>query len=269
MILDEKAAQKEMQEKMRAVMPVLKSLETMPGTMGPMWEMFKYLELDKGVIPEKYHHLMGLAIASAISSEHFILAHTMILKMMDVKERETNEAIFLASETAGWSAYMHGRRVDINHFTKDIHGMMEHMRKTMGKTPPPQSGTLEEHIKKVLGRMPVFFEEIAKLPGQLEPNHELFRLMQMDDGQAIPVKYRQLIGLAVGSAIHCPYCTLVHTEVAKMAGANERELNETAYRAKWFASWATFLRGTGYPLEKFKEDINMVGDMKKMEMAAH
>jgi AhpD family alkylhydroperoxidase len=43
---------------------------------------------------------------------------------------------------------------------------------------------------------------------------------------AIPVKYKELIAVAVALATQCPYCIEVHLQKAKKAGATE-ELAET------------------------------------------
>lgn len=44
---------------------------------------------------------------------------------------------------------------------------------------------------------------------------------------AIPLKYKELMAVAVALTTQCPYCIEVHTKKAKQAGANETELAET------------------------------------------
>ena len=46
------------------------------------------------------------------------------------------------------------------------------------------------------------------------------------DGGAVPLKYRELIALAVGSALKCGYCIETHTNGAAAAGASDAELTE-------------------------------------------
>jgi AhpD family alkylhydroperoxidase len=48
------------------------------------------------------------------------------------------------------------------------------------------------------------------------------------DGGAVPRKYRELIALAVGSAMKCGYCIDTHTRGAAAAGASGAELAEAA-----------------------------------------
>src|SRR3954468_19212804 len=43
----------------------------------------------------------------------------------------------------------------------------------------------------------------------------------------IPVKYKELIAVAVALTTQCPYCIDIHQKRAKKAGATEQELAET------------------------------------------
>ena len=52
----------------------------------------------------------------------------------------------------------------------------------------------------------------------------------MADG-AIPVKYKELMALAIGFTTQCPYCIEVHRKGALDAGATEQELAETTFVA--------------------------------------
>ncbi|HEU5069243.1 MAG TPA: carboxymuconolactone decarboxylase family protein [Verrucomicrobiae bacterium] len=45
---------------------------------------------------------------------------------------------------------------------------------------------------------------------------------------AIPVKYKELIAVAVAVTTQCPYCIGIHTANARKAGATEAELAEAA-----------------------------------------
>ncbi|MBO1903096.1 carboxymuconolactone decarboxylase family protein [Leucobacter weissii] len=52
-----------------------------------------------------------------------------------------------------------------------------------------------------------------------------------EDGREIPLKYRELIALAVGITTQCAYCIDAHTASAVRAGASEGELAEAAWVA--------------------------------------
>jgi AhpD family alkylhydroperoxidase len=43
----------------------------------------------------------------------------------------------------------------------------------------------------------------------------------------VPIKYKELIAVAVALTTQCPYCIEIHTRKAKKAGATEQELAET------------------------------------------
>ncbi|HTI99922.1 MAG TPA: carboxymuconolactone decarboxylase family protein [Dongiaceae bacterium] len=45
---------------------------------------------------------------------------------------------------------------------------------------------------------------------------------------AIPVKYKELIAVAVAVTTQCPYCIEIHTTNARKAGATDAELTEAA-----------------------------------------
>jgi AhpD family alkylhydroperoxidase len=45
---------------------------------------------------------------------------------------------------------------------------------------------------------------------------------------AIPVKYKELIAIAVAVTTQCPYCISIHTENARKAGVTEAEIAEAA-----------------------------------------
>ena len=45
---------------------------------------------------------------------------------------------------------------------------------------------------------------------------------------AIPVKYKELIAVAVAVTTQCPYCIEIHSDNARRAGATEAEMTEAA-----------------------------------------
>jgi AhpD family alkylhydroperoxidase len=47
-------------------------------------------------------------------------------------------------------------------------------------------------------------------------------------GGSIPVKYKELIAVAVALTTQCPYCIGLHSDNARTAGATEAELVEAA-----------------------------------------
>jgi AhpD family alkylhydroperoxidase len=45
---------------------------------------------------------------------------------------------------------------------------------------------------------------------------------------AIPVKYKELIAIAVALTTQCPYCIAIHSDNARKAGATDTEIAEAA-----------------------------------------
>lgn len=99
-------------------------------------------------------------------------------------------------------------------------------------------------------------EQFKLMPEEaLGPNWELFKRYQLSDQTQIPPKYKQLIGLAVAGTLHCQYCTLFHTEAAKLMGATDAEIEESAHLAKETAAWSTYLNTLRLDFERFKDEL--------------
>lgn len=63
------------------------------------------------------------------------------------------------------------------------------------------------------------------------------------EGRAIPLKYRELIALAVGITTQCVYCIDAHSQKAVAAGADEAELAEAAWVATAIRAGGGFAHG--------------------------
>ena len=61
---------------------------------------------------------------------------------------------------------------------------------------------------------------------------------------AIPVKYKELIAVAVALTTQCPYCVDIHTGNARKAGATETELAEAAMVAASLRAGAAVTHST-------------------------
>jgi AhpD family alkylhydroperoxidase len=88
--------------------------------------------------------------------------------------------------------------------------------------------------------------KIKKL-GELAP--EAFRAFEAFDqavfsGGTIPLKYKELMAVAVALTTQCPYCIEIHTKRAKKAGASEQELAETTLIAASLRAGAAVTHGT-------------------------
>ncbi len=61
---------------------------------------------------------------------------------------------------------------------------------------------------------------------------------------AIPIKYKELMALAVAFTTQCPYCIEVHSGNAKNAGATPEEITETVMVAAALRAGAAVTHGT-------------------------
>jgi len=61
---------------------------------------------------------------------------------------------------------------------------------------------------------------------------------------AIPVKYKELLAIAVAFTTQCPYCIEIHTNRAREAGASDQEIAETVLVAAALRAGAAVTHGT-------------------------
>ena len=111
--------------------------------------------------------------------------------------------------------------------------------------------TLDD-IKKTMG---IVLDQFTAIPHDMLP-HEWAEMKKFVFAETkIPAKYRELMGLAVASAIHCPYCIHFHTRAARMNSATDDEIAETALLTRFTAGWSAILHAAGVDFEKFKKQF--------------
>lgn len=110
-----------------------------------------------------------------------------------------------------------------------------------------------EEIEQMFGLVPTMFKSIPDTTLELE--WELFKKLQLEDG-AISNKNRELIGLSIAAVTRCRYCTYFHTEMAKLNGATDAEIEEAIHFAKASAGWSTYVNGMQLNFEEFKKEID-------------
>ena len=121
-------------------------------------------------------------------------------------------------------------------------------------------------MKAIFGLVPSFLKTIPD--STLENEWELFKKIQVEES-AIPNKYRELIGLGLSAVSKCRYCTLFHTEMAKLFGATDKEIEEAVHYAKSSAGWSAYLNGMQVNYEEFKDELRRAGEhAKRMKKAA-
>ena len=110
-----------------------------------------------------------------------------------------------------------------------------------------------EEIEEMFGLVPSMFKSIPD--SSLELEWRLFKTVQFDEGP-IPNKYRELIGVALSAITKCRYCAYFHTEIAKLNGASDAEIEDAVHYAKSTAGWSTYVNGLQMDYETFKDEVN-------------
>ncbi|CAN5787132.1 hypothetical protein BH23GEM7_BH23GEM7_32720 [soil metagenome] len=116
---------------------------------------------------------------------------------------------------------------------------------------------VEQDIRATLGIVPSFF---GRIPEQfLDAEWTLFKDLELGE-TLIPNKYKELIGVAVHSETKCRYCTLFHTEAAKLFGATDEEIQEAVHFAKYTVGWSVYLNGIQEDYDQFSEELQQIGE---------
>jgi AhpD family alkylhydroperoxidase len=121
-------------------------------------------------------------------------------------------------------------------------------------------------FEATLGLVPEFFKQVANY--LIPTEWASFKSLELSDPPAIPNKYKELIGLAVSGATRCRYCCYFHTEAARLFGATEDEITETALIAKNTMGWSTYLNTLQFHYDQFGQEFDQVTTHVRDQMAA-
>jgi AhpD family alkylhydroperoxidase len=77
-----------------------------------------------------------------------------------------------------------------------------------------------------------------------------------------------MIGLAVSGATRCRYCAYFHAEAARLFGATEDEITETAMIAKNTMGWSTYLNTLQFDYDGFTAEFDQITANAREQMAA-
>lgn len=94
------------------------------------WNLFKKIELDESLIPNKYRELIGLAIAGVTKCRYCAFYHTEAAKLFGASEEEIEDALHYAKSVVGWSTYINGLQLDLEQFKDEVLRVCEHVHST-------------------------------------------------------------------------------------------------------------------------------------------
>lgn len=98
---------------------------------------------------------------------------------------------------------------------------------------------------------------INSAPQEAEAFLNLKRTAERNDG-AIPVKYRELISVAVALTTQCAYCIEAHIKNAVEAGATKEEISETVFVASALRAGGAVGNGL-FAMRLFDEEVMKKG----------
>ena len=64
--------------------------------------------------------------------------------------------------------------------------------------------------------------------------------------------------MAVAAVTRCRYCTLFHTEAAKLFGATQAEVEEALHYTKLVSGWSTYINGLQVDYDEFADEVAQV-----------
>ena len=68
------------------------------------------------------------------------------------------------------------------------------------------------------------------------------------------------MGVALHSETKCRYCTLFHTEAAKLFGATDEEIQEAVHYAKTSLGWSAYINGMQEDYDRFAAELAQIGE---------
>ncbi len=109
-----------------------------------------------------------------------------------------------------------------------------------------------DEMRNLFGLVPSFFKALPN--SILETEWQLYKKIEIEEGP-IPQKFLQLIGLGVAAATKCRYCVLYHTEMAKLHGATQDEIDAALAYTKLSTGWSSFVNGAQLDFDTFRAEV--------------
>jgi AhpD family alkylhydroperoxidase len=124
---------------------------------------------------------------------------------------------------------------------------------------------VHNEMKEMFGTVISFVDQIPD--AFIDAEWDLMKRVQFAE-TLIPNKYKELIGLSVAAVTRCRYCTLFHTEAAKLFGATDAEIEEAIHYTKIVSGWSVYLNGLQIDYEVFADEVRRVAEFITTQAAA-
>lgn len=117
----------------------------------------------------------------------------------------------------------------------------------------PGRNSSSQEMKDLFGFVPKFYDAI---PASVrEDQWSTQRDLELSE-TAIPLKYKELIGLAIAAHIKCGYCIYFHTQAAKAFGASDEELKEASYMGGFTVQMSNAITGARVDIDQFRSEVD-------------
>lgn len=87
------------------------------------WAIIKRIELSETVLPRKVKNLIGVGISAALRCRYCSLFYTQAARRSGATDAEVQEALLVAKNATGWSAYLNGIQYDYDLFKRELEGI--------------------------------------------------------------------------------------------------------------------------------------------------
>jgi AhpD family alkylhydroperoxidase len=114
---------------------------------------------------------------------------------------------------------------------------------------------VHNEMEQMFGTVISFVDQIPD--DFIDAEWDLIKRVQFGE-TLIPNKYKELMGLAIAAVTRCRYCSLFHTEAAKLFGATAAEVEEAVHYAKLVSGWSVYLNGLQVDYESFADEVRRV-----------
>jgi AhpD family alkylhydroperoxidase len=114
---------------------------------------------------------------------------------------------------------------------------------------------VHNEMQQMFGTVIGFIDQIPD--PYIDAEWDLMKRVQFGE-TLIPNKYKELMGVAIAAVSRCRYCSLFHTEAAKLFGATDAEVEEAVHYAKLVSGWSVYLNGLQVDYDAFADEVARV-----------
>lgn len=233
----------QIQDKLGFVPMFAQTMESLTDSVGPCVDVITRFNLSATSIEPKTRALIGIGAATASGYQEMVAFQTGFHP--EITESALNEAQFIASHVLGFSTFLAGRVPSFETFKEDVDKIAAALKR-LGQQKPaiPPEGNAQDQIRAVYGFVPHFLSEMARLPGALDVVWRLMRAYHFEKTHLDP-HTRAMVNLAAATAIRCPHSVYLYTNLARIVGVSEVQMQEVAFLASGTAQWGSYLRSRG------------------------